>query len=261
VATERKKALIVVRTYPTPAKKHIEVSCTAAITDQNEWLRLFPVPYRFLDHDQRFRKYQWVNVTVEKASDARIESYKLAPDGIEIITEPLSTANNWIERKKVVFPLRAHCLCCLKAQRDQHGTPTLGLFKPRRIKRLILQASEAQWTQEQLEILRQQTMFSRAPTEELEKVPYDFKYEFECDHDECPGHTLTCTDWEMGESWRKWRNEYGAAWESKFRQKYEEDMLYKHDTHFYVGTVHRYPKAWIIVGLFYPPLDPNLPLF
>ena len=41
MATEKKKALIVVRTYPTPAKKHIEVSCTAAIADQNEWLRLF----------------------------------------------------------------------------------------------------------------------------------------------------------------------------------------------------------------------------
>lgn len=30
---ETKKALIVVRTYPTPAKQGVEVSCTAAITD------------------------------------------------------------------------------------------------------------------------------------------------------------------------------------------------------------------------------------
>jgi hypothetical protein len=41
-----KKALIVVRTYPVPAKKGVEVSCTAAVTEQGEWLRLFPVPYR-----------------------------------------------------------------------------------------------------------------------------------------------------------------------------------------------------------------------
>ena len=25
------------------------------------------------------------------------------------------------------------------------------------------------------------------------------------------------------------------------------------DTHFYVGTVHRFPATWIVVGLFYPP--------
>ena len=74
---ETKKALIVVRTYPTPAKSGVEVSCTAAITDKGEWLRLFPVPWRYLPEDQRFRKYQWVELNITKASDPRPESYKL----------------------------------------------------------------------------------------------------------------------------------------------------------------------------------------
>jgi hypothetical protein len=30
-------------------------------------------------------------------------------------------------------------------------------------------------------------------------------------------------------------------------------MITKLDTHFYVGTVHKHPTEWIIVGLFYPP--------
>jgi hypothetical protein len=30
-------------------------------------------------------------------------------------------------------------------------------------------------------------------------------------------------------------------------------MINKNDTHFYVGTVHQHPDAWIIIGLFYPP--------
>ena len=33
----------------------------------------------------------------------------------------------------------------------------------------------------------------------------------------------------------------------------ENEMINKYDTHFYVGTVHQHPDAWIIVGLFYPP--------
>ena len=57
------RVLIVVRTYPVPAQKGIEVSCTAAITADGNWMRLFPVPYRFLEEDRRFKKYQWIDVT------------------------------------------------------------------------------------------------------------------------------------------------------------------------------------------------------
>src|SRR5271170_4926307 len=128
---EKKRALIVVRTYPTPSKKGVEVSCTAAVTDQGEWLRLFPVPWRLLGSDQRFRKYQWVEVTVTKASDPRPESYKLKHDGIRIVSDPLSTDNCWNARKDVVYPLRAHCLCCLIRERNDSGHPTLGIFRPR----------------------------------------------------------------------------------------------------------------------------------
>lgn len=83
-----KKALIVVRTYPTPARNGAEVSCTAAITDRGEWLRLFPIPWRLLPEDKQFRKYQWVEVEVTKARDTRPESYRLARDSIRIVSEP-----------------------------------------------------------------------------------------------------------------------------------------------------------------------------
>jgi hypothetical protein len=36
-------------------------------------------------------------------------------------------------------------------------------------------------------------------------------------------------------------------------------MLEKNDTHFFVGTLHQYPKNWIIVGLFYPPKMAEVP--
>ena len=64
---------------------------------------------------------------------------------------------------------------------------------------------------------------------------------------------MSCTDWEMAQSYRSWRDEYEEEWETKFRMKYERQMIDILDTYFYVGTVHRYPKEWIIVGLFYPP--------
>jgi hypothetical protein len=48
-----KRVLIVVKTYPTPAHKGVEVSCTAGVTREGEWIRLFPVPFRFLEQEQR----------------------------------------------------------------------------------------------------------------------------------------------------------------------------------------------------------------
>jgi hypothetical protein len=103
IAEQTKRALIVVRTYPTPAKTGVEISCTAAVTDDGQWLRLYPVPYRFLPSDQRFRKYQWVEVTTTKASkDSRPESHKIKTDSIKIISEPLSSKNEWAARKDVL---------------------------------------------------------------------------------------------------------------------------------------------------------------
>ena len=250
---ETKRALIVVRTYPTPAKSGVEVSCTGAITDKGKWLRLFPVPWRYLAAEQQFRRYQWVEVAVTKASDPRPESYKLKQNGIKILSDPLPTDHAWRARKDVVFPLRAHCLCCLAKQRGTHGHPTLGIFRPKTIENLIITPESPTWTASQLAILRQGHLFAEKPKKELEKIPFSFRYKFRCDHAECDGHKMICTDWEIGEAWRKWKVQYGDGWEARFRQRFETEMIEKYDTHFYVGTVHQHPSTWIIVGLFYPP--------
>jgi hypothetical protein len=250
---ETKKALIVVKTYPTPAQTGAEVSCTAAITEDGKWLRLFPVPWRYLKSEQQFRRYQWVRLTVTKASDPRPESYKLASDGIQILTEPLPTDHEWSARREFIEPLRAHCMCCAAKERDKSGFPTLGIFKPSRIEKLIITPDSPTWTDAQEDILSQGHMFAEAPKQKLEKIPFKFQYKFRCDHAECNGHTMICTDWEMSEAWRKWKDDYGDQWEAKFRQRFESEMIQKLDTHFYVGTVHQHPGTWIIVGLFYPP--------
>ena len=64
---------------------------------------------------------------------------------------------------------------------------------------------------------------------------------------------MMCTDWEMAEAYRSWREKYGNSWEQAFRNRFEKEVIEKFDTHFFVGTVHQYPDSWIIVGLFYPP--------
>jgi hypothetical protein len=249
----KKKVLITVRTYPTPSKKVIEASCTAGICD-GKWIRLFPVPYRLLDNDKRFRKYQYIEVDVIKASsDSRPESFKINPDSIKILTEPITTDDKWKIRKSLILPLKNRSLCSLYSERDAMGEPTLGLFKPTKITKFRIQKSHSQWTTAQKESLLQSPLFGNYPDTPLIKLPFDFYYEFQCDEPNCRSHKLSCTDWEIGESYLKWVKEYSDKWEDKFRERYESEMIWKYDTYFYVGTVHDHPSEWVIVGLFYPP--------
>jgi hypothetical protein len=95
--------------------------------------------------------------------------------------------------------------------------------------------------------------FETAPRTQLEKVPVEFRYQFRCAETTCNGHRITCTDWEMGQSYRDWPRKYGDRWENMFRQRYEREMIEKNDTHFFVGNIHQHPDNWFIVGLFYPP--------
>ena len=248
----KKRALIAVRTYPVPSAKNIEASCTAGITDTGEWIRLFPVPYRLMDQEKRFSKWQWINVDLLKAADGRPESYKINPDSITV-GESVGTQDGWRARRDILQPLRSPSLCRIQKERDEHSFPTLGVFRPHQIKRLIIEPAVANWSDNQLSILKQDTLFQKAPEQTLEKIPFDFRYEFRCGDADCRGHTMLCTDWEMGEAYRRWRRDYGDAWEAAFRNRFEKEMIEKFDTHFFVGTVHQYPASWIIVGLFYPP--------
>jgi hypothetical protein len=251
--TERKRVLITVRTYPTPAIKGVEVSCTAGVTDDGQWIRLFPVPYRRLDFDKRFKKYQWIDVEVSKArKDPRPESYTPNIDSIQIV-RTVSPKDNWHERRRLLAPLTSHCFCCIKQRQAETGFPTLGLFKPLTIERLSIEPVDPNWTEDELARLRQYSMFEKANLQELEKIPFKFTYDFRCPHTGCGGHSVSCTDWEMSESYRRWRRKYVSKWEEKFRQTYEQEMMNKHETHFFVGNLLAYPKTWIIVGLFYPP--------
>ena len=108
-----KRVLITVRTYPVPAHSGIEVSCTAGITAEGEWIRLFPIPYRFLAQDQRFAKYQWIDVDVVKATnDVRPESYHVNPDSIKILDDPIPLTS-WIAKRGIRH----------SSSISQHGAP------------------------------------------------------------------------------------------------------------------------------------------
>ncbi len=95
---EKKKVLITVMTYLIPSRSYIETVCTAGITEDGEWIRLYPIDYRYLDQAKQFHKYQWIEIELGpkgNEKDKRLESRRPRVESIKLLGEPLTTKLNW----------------------------------------------------------------------------------------------------------------------------------------------------------------------
>ena len=101
-------------------------------------------------------------------SDSRPESYKINPDSI-VIGETVGTEDGWRARRDLINPLKRPSMCRIQKERDEHDHPTLGVFRPHEIKRLLIEPAAPNWTAAQLSTLSQDTLFEKAPAQTLEK--------------------------------------------------------------------------------------------
>jgi len=109
--TTRTRVLITVMTYPHPSEKYDELICTAGITESGEWVRLYPIDYRYRSEEQKFHKYQWIEVDLGPkgaGNDRRKESRRPDLDSIVPIGEPIPPARGWAARRVLIDPLPHH---------------------------------------------------------------------------------------------------------------------------------------------------------
>src|SRR5579862_4628577 len=72
----KERVLITVKTYPTLSRKYGETVCTAALRPDGSWIHIYPVPFRRLDENQQYSKFDWIEANFIKAkSDPRPESH------------------------------------------------------------------------------------------------------------------------------------------------------------------------------------------
>lgn len=250
--------LMLVKTYPIPSNTYEETVCCAGIdAETREWIRMYPVNFRSLDEYSRFKKWQFVEATwVASTKDRRPESRRVHQDSIRA-GEFLRAGSGWPARRGWLDPMVDGSLESLKIEQVRVGK-SLGAIRPKRIKRFIIRNAE-NWDKAATDGLEQLSLRwtdSVAPRGNLERLPFDFLYEFECDDDSCPGHTMEIFDWELGEAYRNFRRRYAGregpdGWEAKLRQKYEVELPSR-DLHLLLGTHHRW-QNWLIVGVVAPP--------
>lgn len=254
--------LILTKTYPTPSTKYRETTCVAAITSTGQLRRIFPVPFRLLDGVQQFKKWEWIKAGLSQPKgDNRPESRRIDTDSIERDGNVIPIiGGDWSQRTRWIEPHIVPGFAALEARRQATGE-TLGFLRVSRILELQITAvDEPDWTEADTVRLSQDGLFDSVEVKQrppLRKLPYDFHYRYECigpNGVESLRHKLT--DWEVGALYWNCVKGYGPrGWEAKFRQRLETEFADK-DLLLLMGTIHRFPDQWLIVGIVYPPRRP-----
>lgn len=266
MATDRQRILILCKTYPSPSARYVETSCVAGMAEDGRLVRLFPVPFRLVEDDQQFRKWQWISARVRRAQDdARPESHRVSVDTIQLEGEPLPTRDHWIARRDAIKSVPVFdTFADLEAARESRGV-TLGLFRPARLLGLdITPVENPDWTDDEksklLQEQQQGSLFDAVEDQRslktLKKLPFDFHYRYTCETAAGTSeHRHKLVDWEAGALyWNVYRR---TDWQAAFRQKFVTEFSEK-DLLFLMGTIHRFPRQWLIVSVLYPPKLPGV---
>ncbi len=272
----RERVLIAVKAYPTLSKTYAELVCTAGFKEDGSWVRIYPVPFRSLRDTKRFKKYQWIEIDLEKnPKDPRPESYR--PRGIEDI-EPLQTVdtkNAWEKRRKLILEKNTvHTNLNQIIQAAKNNEYSLAIFKPKEIVDFIAERTDSEWELSKEEAvkaaIRQGSLFDELelyPTDFklMPKLPWKFQYKFLDDEDR--SSILMIEDWEIGQLYWNCINNGSPEKEavSKVRKKYFDDLAHTKDIHLFLGTTLRWhliaPNPYVIVGTFHPPFMRQPSLF
>ena len=270
------KVLITVKTYPTLASKYDELVCTAGFREDGSWIRIYPIPFRKLEFDNRYKKYDWIECDlVRNTSDFRAESYR--PKSLNNpprVVGHIDTKGNWFHRKQIVLPNAYHSYeQLLMDSKDQSKITSLAVYKPREILDFIIEPVEREWDAKKLAKLEarasQMNMFDKSdnPFKVVNKLPYKFSFVF-CDENG-KERTMMIEDWETGQLfWRCLQQHDGdeekACWD--VRRKYYDDFALTKDLYFYMGTtlihhIKNAPNPFVIIGTFQPKIDQQYTLF
>jgi len=270
------RILITVKTYPTLSRKHGETVCTAGIREDGSWVRLYPVPFRRLNEEEQYRKFDWIELDLRKStSDPRPETYHPTDAKSIQAVGHLDTKDGWKARSKALESVAVYERLQPLLDGAKANTISLAMFKPARIVDFFWEPCERNWDDAKVAAMREMASQGELFADEewrqtfrlMPKLPYNFSYRFE----DADGRrsNLQVLDWEAGQLFhnclRAAQGDEAMAL-AKVKQKYLDAFL-KTDLHFFLGTMKEFhgfsPNPWIIIGVVptpHPPVREQLEL-
>lgn len=267
------KVLITIKTYPSLSEKYDELVCTAGFLEDGSMIRIYPVPFRKLDYEKQYKKYQWIEIDLEKrSSDFRPESLKPVDIDKAFKIGEFIDSSQWNKRRELVLcKVYTDMSDLIRKAKDPNDRMSLAVLKPKKVADFIWEPVDREWNQTILQKIKskalQGDLFGQKgenPFEVVKKLPYKFSYIFTTDDNK--ERTLMIEDWELGVLyWNCLKLAKGDELQAcrKVRQRYFDFML-KRDLFFYLGTTLKHhnvaPNPFIIIGVFYPPKQQQLSL-
>lgn len=262
------KVLICVKTYPTLSEKYDELVCTAGVKEDGSWIRIYPVPFRKLNYDKQYSKWQWIELDlIRNSKDLRPESYRPNLESPISLLDKVGTEHSWAERKRLVLQdVKTNMSELIAEAKDPSKRTSLAILKPSKVIDFIFSPCESEWDKSKLDAIKahreQLDLFEQEDVATIfkvvQKIPYKFSYVFETE--DGIRRTLMIEDWEIGmlylNSLKAAKGDEAVACQ-KVREKYFNEFTNDKDLYFFLGTTLKFhniaPNPFIIIGTFYPP--------
>jgi hypothetical protein len=233
------EAVILVKALPRPSKKYGETVCCAGVTFGHEWKRLYPLRFRHLADDQRFRRWEVVRFKYRAPTqDRRIESCHVFEDTI-LTTGSLSSA----DRFALLHPIIVSCTSEAKCRGGSLALvrPINTRFRWKRKPDAVISGE----IQAYIDASRQQNIFDEGLAEFVPS-PYEFAFSFV---DAYGQHTLRCGDWETHATFFKWRQQYGDEETLRSLSGLYNDEYPRKGMVFALGNMAKRPQTLQLLGV------------
>ncbi len=160
------------KTYPVVSNKYMETVCTGGVQNDGRFVRLYPVPFRFLDEEEQYARWDVIRVRVYKdTKDDRPESWHLQPGTkIEKLKRITTEKRRWDWMKHTVHSSTEKMTEAGVTNGCVEIEPTEFYWKP----------DNKKWSDGQLKVMRQGNLFvSDKDLESLaDRVPWQYRLKF-----------------------------------------------------------------------------------
>ncbi|MCS0500043.1 hypothetical protein [Protaetiibacter mangrovi] len=259
---ELARVLITVKASPQPSAKYGDTVCVAGIRidgGRADWIRLYPVPFRWLGGEQQFKKYDVVDLEVRRAvGDSRPESYKPDIETIRVVGH----LDDWSRRQPIFERVVRTTTCQLsRAATERHDALSLGMVQVRSLDGLEFEVHPGWSDAEKLKIAAsvqgtQLSLFSepgRTPPE-LKAPRFKVRYRYRCMEADCPRHVGQILDWELTALQYRQRGS-DAELKAAVEERFAAGMFEGRTTSFFMGNFEdpRKRHGFSVLGVHYPP--------
>lgn len=265
------RVLVLVKATPQPSRQYGDTVCVAGVDLEAEaprWVRLYPVPFRYMDGGRQFRKYDVVSVrTRDAGADKRPESRKIDASTLEIVQH----LEGWRRRASWVEPLAGPSMCeLIAATKADINSRSLAAVRPAEAVGLEF-TKHPGWSLDELDRFesyrRQGDLFNETPPRLLDPPSWIVHLIYRCQDPVCAGHRQRIIDWEL------------TALQARYRSRTEEELRAAVTRNFFeipfaVGRVPlifvgnqedvRRRASFTVLGLYYPEvgdIEQTTPLF